>query len=185
MSIHDFDRVHDTQACYRALVDSTSHPGTIHEVTPSPADRTVLLTLVDEETALHTDDDAVRETLSDEGRYVAASLETADIIHVHGSTDGAITDASRGTLKEPSEGATVLYRVDTVSTPSDAATNVTVSGPGVPGERRVAVALPPAELVALVDAQSDYPRGIDAYVTDGTHLVAFPRSVNLTVEEVA
>lgn len=180
------DPVHDTRACYRRLVAATSRPGTVREVTPRPADRTVLATLVDGETALHTADDQVRDALAGEGRLVEAPLAEADVVHVAGSTGGEVTDARRGTLKEPSGGATVVYRVDAVrSEPQDELTTVTVSGPGVPGERACGLSLPVAEVEAIADAQSAYPRGVDVYATDGTRLVAFPRSVTIAAEEGA
>ncbi|WP_129114685.1 phosphonate C-P lyase system protein PhnH [Halegenticoccus tardaugens] len=194
------DPVRDARETFRALVDATSRPGTVRRVPVAPADRAVLATLVDHEVTCFTPDADVREALAGEGRLADAPFEAARVVHAPESTDGRVRDANRGTRKEPSVGATVIYRVDAVRTVDDEnrgsgrdardappirsadSTRVTVTGPGVPDERTLAVGgLPRAELRAVADAQSDYPRGVDVVFAAGDRVAALPRSVSLEV----
>lgn len=178
------DPVRDTRSCHRALVDAMSRPGTTYRV-PSPADRVVIATLADGEVSLSTPDDRLREALAGTGRLRAAPRDEARLLHTRGSTDGAVLDAPRGTLKEPSLGATVVYQLeeldesDADANDTDETTAVTVSGPGVPGERTFGVALPAAELRAIADAQAAYPRGIDVVFATDDLVAALPRSVTI------
>lgn len=177
------DPVRDTQSCYRALVDATSRPGTIHRV-PSPADRVVVATLADEEIGISTPDDRLREALAGTGRLREMPRDEARLVHVRGSTDGTVRDVPRGTLKEPSLGATVVYRIEGLDEKpgdTDGTTALTVSGPGVPGDRTFGASLPIAELRAIADAQAAYPRGIDVVFATEDRVAALPRSVTIDV----
>lgn len=174
--------VHDTRATFRALVDAMSRPGTVQRAGTEPADHGVVATLVDHEVTVHTPSADVRAALESEGRYEPAAPDRADVVHAHGAPAWDVRDVRRGTLVEPSDGATVVYRVESLASGRDAdASSVRVEGPGVPGERVVSVGLPAAELDALADAQSSYPRGVDAVFTAGDRVLAFPRSVSTEV----
>ena len=180
------DPVHDTRACFRALVDAQSRPGTVQSVEAGRADHAVLATLVDHEVSLATSDDEIASALASEGRLTEAATTEADIVHALEPTDGAVREFDRGTLEEPSDGATVVYRVDGLTEDEASApdrwTTLRVSGPGVPGERTVGVdGFPADEATALADAQSTYPRGVDAVLAAGDRITAIPRSVTLEV----
>lgn len=176
-----FDPVHDTRRTFDGLLEAMSRPGTVRHV-PSPADYAVVSTLVDHEVTLATDDDALRDALSGQGRLDAAPPETADIVHVHEFDRWDVRECKRGSPPEPSNGATIVYRVDTVAggTREDCAT-ATLTGPGVDGTETLSASLPPAELSALVEAQSGYPRGVDAVLAGDGCVAALPRSVSLEV----
>jgi alpha-D-ribose 1-methylphosphonate 5-triphosphate synthase subunit PhnH len=175
------DPVHDTRRAFDGLLEAMSRPGTVQSV-PSPADHAVVSTLVDHEVTLATDDDALGEALSSQGRLDAATPETADIVHAHDHTGWDVRECDRGSLVEPSDGATIVYRVDAVTggTREDCATAV-LTGPGVDGTGRLSVSLPAAELSALAEAQSGYPRGVDAIFAGGGRVAALPRSVTVEV----
>ncbi|WP_435186787.1 phosphonate C-P lyase system protein PhnH [Halobellus sp. EA9] len=183
------DPVHDTRACYRRLVDAYSRPGTIQTLAdvPTAADRAVLATLVDGETTLCSPDDMLCEALASQGRLDAAAVPEATVVHSQGSTDGAVTDAPRGTLKEPSRGAMVVYRISELESGTVSlddtyeGTTVELTGPGVPDRRTLTAALPAAEFRAFADAQSTYPRGVDVVLATENRLAALPRSVDLEV----
>ncbi|MFW6003005.1 MAG: phosphonate C-P lyase system protein PhnH [Halanaeroarchaeum sp.] len=187
------DPVHNTRSTFRALSVAMSRPGTIQEAPTTPADHAVVATLVDHEVSFHTADDELRETLASHGRLVDAEPAEADIVHIHGVPAWSITDLTRGSLVEPSEGATVICRVDglaaeTADNHGDPAaecdsglTPITLSGPGVPDSRTVHVGLPAEELRDIVAAQSTFPRGVDAIFTAGDRLVAVPRSASMEV----
>jgi alpha-D-ribose 1-methylphosphonate 5-triphosphate synthase subunit PhnH len=181
------DPVADTRRAFRGLCDAMARPGTVQSV-PAPADHAVLATLVDHEVSLATPDEELADALAREGRLVAAAPPEADVVHAVGTPDWEPTELARGSLVEPSEGATAVYRVDeptegsTAATAgADTATTVRVRGPGVPGEREATVGLPADHLRALARAQETYPRGVDAVVTGERQVLAFPRSVSLEV----
>jgi alpha-D-ribose 1-methylphosphonate 5-triphosphate synthase subunit PhnH len=187
----DIDPVDDTRETFRALVDATSRPGTVQQTPTTPASHAVIATLVDHEVTFSGGDEELRTTLNRESRLDAAPFEDADVVAVDGHTDGRVTEAKRGTLKEPSEGATLVYDVSRVAADTDGpgeghdeaeSLELAVSGPGVPGTRTFAVAgLPAAEVEAIATAQSNYPRGVDVYLTAGDCVVALPRSVSVRV----
>ncbi|WP_282352251.1 phosphonate C-P lyase system protein PhnH [Haloferax volcanii] len=186
----DIDPVHDTRTTFRTLVDATSRPGTVEQTPTVPASHAVVATLVDHEVTLYGGDAELRTALERESRLDAAPFEKADVVVVDGHTDGRVTDANRGTLKEPSDGATIVYEVDALSEDTeemDAGLTLAISGPGVLGTRTVAVdGLPASEIDAICDAQSPYPRGVDVYLTTDDAVVGLPRSVDIAVgEEVA
>lgn len=179
--------VHDTRETFRALLDAMSRPGTVGRVPTGPADRAVVAALVDHEVSFHTPDDGLAEALAAEGRYEPAPPTAADIVHARGVPDWDVRELRRGSLREPSGGATVVYRAGSLEAepdPGAEGTTVRLTGPGVPGERVAAVGLPPGELAALAAAQSTYPRGVDAVVTAGRRLLAVPRSASLETEVV-
>jgi alpha-D-ribose 1-methylphosphonate 5-triphosphate synthase subunit PhnH len=180
------DPVDDTRATFRALCEAMSRPGTIQQAPTDPADHAVVATLVDHEVSLYTVDTDLRETLLSQGRLEDAEPTAADIVHTHGAPTWNVADLTRGSLVEPSEGATVIYRVDGLAAEATAdgaadLTTVTLSGPGVPGTRTVSIGLPAEELDALAAAQSTYPRGVDAIFTTEDRLIAVPRSVSMEV----
>jgi alpha-D-ribose 1-methylphosphonate 5-triphosphate synthase subunit PhnH len=183
------DPVHDTRETFRALVDAASRPGTVQTTPVDPAAHAVVSTLVDHEVTFCGGAEPVLSALERESRLDEAPFETADVVLVDGHTDGRVTEAKRGTLKEPSDGATLVYAVETLTdAPADAdCLELSVSGPGVPGTRTFGVdGLPPEEVAAIAAAQSTYPRGVDVYLAAGDTVAALPRSVDVEVtEEVA
>ena len=175
------DPVHGTRRTFRALLDAMSRPGTVESVS-DPADHAVVATLVDHEVAVATDDEGLRDALASQGRLDAASVPEADIVHVRDRDGFAVGECKRGSLVEPSDGATVVYRVDDLVAGATAdLTTVTLSGPGVDGTAVLSVSLPDSALSALSAAQSDYPRGIDAVFAAEDRLAAIPRSVTMEV----
>ncbi|WP_299264739.1 phosphonate C-P lyase system protein PhnH [Halorientalis sp.] len=175
------DPVGGTRTTFRALLDVMSRPGTVESV-PERADQAVVSTLVDHEVSVATDDDELRDALSGQGRLDAAAHDTADIVHVRDHTEFDVTDCQRGSLVEPSDGATVVYAVEDLVPTTDAdLSTVTLSGPGVDGHTELSVALPESELAAVAAAQSDYPRGVDAIFTTEDRVAAVPRSASMEV----
>lgn len=174
------DPVHDTRRTFDRLLAAMSRPGTVHTV-PAPADHAVLATLVDHEVTVATDDGTLRDALSGQGRLDSARPENADVVHVRECSDVDVRECERGSLVEPSDGATVVYRVGTVSSRPTDATTVTLLGPGVDGLTEFSMSLPEQELSALAEAQSGYPRGVDAVFAAEDRLAAVPRSVTVEV----
>ena len=175
------DPVHGTRETYRALLDAMSRPGTVEPV-PEPADHAVVATLVDHEVGCWTDDDGLRSDLASQGRLDAVDQSEAAVVHARDHENVAVEDCRRGSLVEPSEGATVVYRVDSIAEGTDPdLTTVELTGPGVDGAAELSVALPPDELDAIAAAQADYPRGVDAVFASADAVAAIPRSASLEV----
>ncbi|TYT62700.1 phosphonate C-P lyase system protein PhnH [Natrialba swarupiae] len=177
------DPVGDVRATFRALVDATARPGTIQSTPTAPADRAVLATLVDHEVGLYTEDDRVADALSSEGRLERAAVADADVVHVDGAGAVDLEAVSRGTLKEPSDGASIVYRVDALrEDPAASRLGVAVSGPGVPSERTFGVdGLTADELAAFEELTVDFPRGVDVVLAADRAIVGLPRSVDTEV----
>lgn len=180
MRVLGLDPVHDTRRTFDALLDAMSRPGTVHSV-PEPGDHAVVVTLVDHEVTLATDDETLAETLGGQSRLERAPREQADIVHAREHTGWDVRDCERGSLVEPSGGATVVYRVDHVTEGGADGTTLQLSGPGIDGTETLSVALPEAELTALAAAQSGYPRGVDAVFAAEQAVAALPRSVSMEV----
>jgi len=174
------DPVHDTRRTFDGLLSVMSRPGTVQAV-PAPADHAVVATLVDHEVTIATSDGTLRDALSGQGRLEAAPVEDADIVHVRDHTAADVRACKRGTLVEPGDGATVVYRVDSLAAKDDPGTTVRLSGPGVDTTATLSVSLPESELTALAEAQSDYPRGVDAVFAAEQRIAALPRSVTVEV----
>lgn len=174
------DPVHDTRRTFDGLLSAMSRPGTVHQV-PAPADHAVVATLVDHEVTIATADEGLRDALSGQGRHEPAAVEDADIVHVRDHTAVDVRACKRGSLVEPSEGATVIYRVDSISVGSEPGTTVRLSGPGVDGTATLSVSVPESALSALSEAQSEYPRGVDAVFATEERIATVPRSVTMEV----
>lgn len=177
------DPVHGTRDCFRALVDAMSRPGTVTEAPSAPAAYAVLATLVDHEVSCYSPDERITTALANEGRLTAAAVDAADIVHAPDPASCPVGELSRGSLTEPSDGATVVYGVEKLRAgPETDGTELILSGPGVPDERRLSVrGFLPADARALSAVQSSYPRGVDAVLTTEREIAAVPRSVDLEV----
>ncbi|MDR9429787.1 MAG: phosphonate C-P lyase system protein PhnH [Natronomonas sp.] len=174
------DPVHDTRRTFDGLLEAMSRPGTVQSV-PDPADHAVVATLVDHEVTIATEDDRLADALAGQGRLERAPPAAADVVHAPHRTGWDVRECERGTLVEPSEGATVVYQVESVCRGRDDWTTVTLSGPGVDGTGTLSVSLPASELSALAASQADYPRGVDAVFAATDRVVAVPRSVRMEV----
>lgn len=175
------DPVHDTRRTFDALLTAMSRPGTVQTV-PSPADRAVVATLVDHEVTVATEDETLREGLAELGRLDAAVPERADIVHACGADGWDVRECVRGSLVEPSDGATIVYGVEAVASDRQAdCVTLSLSGPGIDGGTTLSVSLPAAELSALIEAQSEYPRGVDAVFAAENRVAALPRSATVEV----
>lgn len=174
------DPVHDTRRTFDGLLEATSRPGTVQSV-PEPADHAVVATLVDHEVTIATEDDRLADALAGQGRLERAPPAAADVVHAPHRAAWDVRECERGTLVEPSEGATVVYRVESVGRGRDDGTTVVLSGPGVDGTQTLSVSLPESELSALATAQADYPRGVDAVFAAAARVAAVPRSVTMEV----
>lgn len=182
------------QRVFRALLDSLSHPGRPQTcpVPPGvPAALVPLLALCDVETSVAvvesgreapTDWEAVVVAVT--GARRAPVAEAGWVAALDAPSALTALAASGGTAAAPEAAARLVLAVDDLSeTPRDGSITLVMSGPGIPGSRRLSVSGPAAEVFTRIDrANQAFPAGLDTWLVapDGT-LVGLPRSVDLIV----
>ncbi|MFC4809870.1 phosphonate C-P lyase system protein PhnH [Paenibacillus sp. GCM10023250] len=196
-----FDPVHDTQLFYRELLDAFAEPGTVktaRRLTAGTAElepdsrlaAVIALTLLDSEVRFAAElEDKERLTAFIRMHTFARPAEPAcaDYLFADGRTaPPAWADAvGVGTLAEPERGATVFLLVDDLADTAEAeegaaadGMRLALSGPGVPGERTLAVTgLHAAWLARRAVWNAEYPLGADAVLfTASGKLAALPRT---------
>ena len=178
------DPVAGAQACFRAVLDAMSRPGTVRAagvgLAPpaplAPATAAVLLTLVDADTPL----------------FLPLALSpAADWVVFHCGTAMAAEDAARfivaerlpdlgalsaGTDDGPEDSATVILQVPGLDGPPI----FRLSGPGI----ETVATLPGCGLPADFPARwarnrALFPRGVDLILCAGERLAALPRGVSV------
>lgn len=180
-----FDTVSDSQRVFRCLLQATASPGKLFALPPLDAEplESVARTLLDHETTFCVAGHGARETEERVSRLTGAwpvPLPEAGFVLVLDGCGGVAADLECGDLERPERGATAVYAVRRLSGGPLA---LELSGPGVPGERRIELeGLSPEEAGAIRESRSAYPLGVDVYLVDGAGmLAALPRSVRLEV----
>ena len=171
----------DSQACFRAVLDAISRPGTLHVLTGTtvdapgldPATAAVLLTLCDPETpvCLQLGSAVTAAWLAFHAGCPAAPLSGAQFVAT-AALDWPAYDT--GTDDEPERGATVILQLPALGT----GTPYTLSGPGIEQTATLAATgLPPNFAAAWARNHAQFPRGLDLILCAGRTLAALPRSV--------
>jgi alpha-D-ribose 1-methylphosphonate 5-triphosphate synthase subunit PhnH len=179
------DPVTEAQATFRAVLDAMARPGTLRRagqqlVPPKPLDEAtaaVLLTLVDNETALWLDD--------------AAALAREWIAFHCGATVVREPDAARfalalslpdpprfqpGSHEAPEESATLILQVPLLGQ----GTPYRLTGPGLRESALLSVTGLPAQFIGQWQQNHAlFPLGVDIILCAGTTLTALPRSVSI------
>ena len=179
--------VADSQSVFREVLAAMSEPGTVRTVAVEmaapaplhPATAAVCLTLMDFETPVWLDSaactDAVRAWLRFHcgcplvGDPAAARFAVAADPAMLPPLDGF----SAGSEAYPDEGATLVLQVGSL----DGGMPVTMSGPGIPGERTFGPEGVTRDFWLQRRAFEDlFPQGLDLVFTSGVALAAMPRS---------
>jgi len=189
------DLVHDLQQAYRKTLDSMSRPGLISNI-KAEADKidletgcfksTMILVLMLFDTEVTFKVISQRENeltkLINQLTYAkAAELKTADFILVmHDALpsclEKALQAADRGTLLDPHRSATVIAEADALS----GERGLTLTGPGIDGERHVKVQIKGEWLELRAEKNAEYPLGIDLIFTDAAYnLLCLPRTTEI------
>lgn len=178
------DPVHDSQACFRAVLDAMARPGTIHAVAapaaaPPPLHRATaaaLLTLTDADTPLWLDEAAAEAAdwiafhcgaprAAQAAAAFAVALSPTPLAAFHAGSDDA-----------PEEGATLILQVASLGT----GRAYRLAGPGLAAPSLFHVdGLPPGFAAEWQASHALYPRGIDLLLCAGDSLAAFPRTLTL------
>ncbi len=175
----------DAQACFRAVLDAMSRPGTIHDVgagltPPAPLDAAtaaVLLTLADADTpvfiaAAHQ---AARAWAGFHCGCPFAALADAAFVLATELPDLATLDA--GSDEAPHGSATLLLQVRALG----AGRSWLLAGPGLRRPARLSIDGLPEDFASRWAAnRALFPRGVDIILCAGSRLAALPRSLAVT-----
>ncbi|MEO0484712.1 MAG: phosphonate C-P lyase system protein PhnH [Pseudomonadota bacterium] len=167
---------------FRAVMEATARPGTIHEITgaapPAPlstAAGTVILTLCDTDTPIYL---AGAADCADVRSWIAFHTGAPIAGPTHcmfalGTWDalGPLDTYPKGSSDYPDRSATLIVECDTLT-----ATGATLTGPGI--KDSAALSLP--ETAAFQANARLFPRGLDFVFTCGARLAALPRSTRVT-----
>ncbi len=189
--------VHDSQRVYRQLLSAMAEPGTFAEVSGAPlpppeaavgaACWATLLTLCDLDTRVWVTPELDAAGLGEAvafhtGARLTERPDEADFALVtpatlEGSAEREAPAFQEGSDTYPDRSTTLLVVLDCL----DATGPWTLSGPGIPGVRRLDVGQGGEALMTRLAAnRARFPRGLDAILTCGTRLAAVPRSTRIT-----
>lgn len=185
------DPVHDAQRCFRALLQALSEPGapvalpvlTAPGVPLAPALASVLLTLLDGDTRVALDaGSAATQWLRFHTSAPTSTVEEADFVVV---TDPArrpaLSALASGSDESPERGATLLMALPAL----DGGVPTRWRGPGICGERAVALPLPPAFWHEWRASQASFPRGVDVLFIGPDAVIGLPRSTAVALDAPA
>jgi alpha-D-ribose 1-methylphosphonate 5-triphosphate synthase subunit PhnH len=193
-----YHEIFDAQEHYRLLLDSMARPGKINVLprleltTPQGIHATGALVgfaLLNSDVSFYVDGPSAEDVslyLLVNTSARPAEAEEADYVYLDGTAAAEILYRLKtGTLPYPENSATVIAAVGAMGGEGEAGEAagetglvLTLSGPGVDGERRLSVTgLDVALLEALVTINAEFPLGIDLVLTDPTGRIAcIPRS---------
>jgi alpha-D-ribose 1-methylphosphonate 5-triphosphate synthase subunit PhnH len=197
-----FDEVFDSQATFRALLDSMSRPGRIcqiplrpYQAPPNgfcPPALTILKTLCDHRVSFSLGAENETPELI---RYLEVNLATpfqpvekADYVLFDGAGfDVGFVRLSRGSLEFPEKSATALICVDELSEKQGESEgpvcSLVLAGPGVNGQARLAAAgLDPGYVTGRRKTVRYFPMGVDLFLVDRRGRVAgIPRTSTVEI----
>ena len=172
-----------SQQTFDAILRALAEPGSIRRLPalPDPTIPTaamVALALGDIDLGVAVDDDPSHPVALALRAATGMAIVDRSGAHFVVCTDGAVPvgDLRTGTALTPEDGARLTVAVDDLS--NDGPDAVALSGPGIPGERRLAVSgIAPEILRRLGRASGDFPAGVDTWLTtpDG-RIAAISRS---------
>lgn len=178
------DPVAQSQIAFRALLDAIARPGMIVTLpatagTPeglSPAQAAIALALVDGDAAVWLGGGAIAARpwiafhtgaphAADSAQARFAFTDTAAVLP-------PLDAFALGSDAYPDRSTTLV--IETPGLANDGP--LTLSGPGIPGTAKAAIALPNAFWAARAALAEIFPRGIDLFLTDGARVMGVPRT---------
>lgn len=192
-----FHNVHDTQAIYRALLDTMARPGKINNISQQ-CDRlevpdslpTILAglayTLLDREVTFSV----VGEALTEAEQYLhwqtfspIRSLDVSDYVFVLQTispeeVEALMNSVKRGTLEDPHLSATIFVMVEALCEQETEGLTLDLKGPGINGVKTVTLqGLPDTWFKMREKVNEEYPLGVDIiFATEAGDLLALPRT---------
>ncbi|SIQ10776.1 MULTISPECIES: phosphonate C-P lyase system protein PhnH [Acidiphilium] len=173
-----FADAHESQRCFRAILQAISRPGrivgldvTLEPPAPlSPAAAACLLTLTDAMTSVALPESAAPWLVFHTGARLAPPAE-ADFTVSPGRP--RLAGLPRGTDEAPERGATLIADVQSLDTGRD----VRLSGPGIATPITVHLPLDADFIHQWRDQHERAPCGVDVILCAGHRLIGLPRSL--------
>jgi alpha-D-ribose 1-methylphosphonate 5-triphosphate synthase subunit PhnH len=188
-----------SQRAFSALLDTLARPGSIASLTDVglpdavPPVFVLPLALADVEVSVAVPDSTTWERFLVDvtGARLASADRASMVVYLAPPDRDAVLGLRRGTDEAPEGGARVAIAVDRLRPHGTGTADtdeivVELSGPGVDGARRMAVAgLPATVLDAVATANRGFPSGIDTWLVarDGS-IAAISRSTRLALADL-
>lgn len=180
--------VADAQRAFRRILKAMSEPGVMVSLPLaqgwgelSPAATAVLLTLVDQESALWIDARLDNEVLRSNLRFHTGAPLSAGrdapfaLSHAASSPDPA--DFAAGDNLAPEKSTTLIIELPSLN----GGLTLRLSGPGLRESRAIAPQLPESVLAYLRNRPHPFPQGVDLIFTCGEAMMALPRTTDVEV----
>ena len=191
------DPVHDTQACFRAIMNVLARPGTrqplqLGNLTPpaplTPVAAAIALTLFDYDTPIWLDkaltqSDTVKAFLRFHtgAPILSEPVDAAFAVVSEPQSMIPLASFNQGSAEYPDQSTTVILTGQVFG--MDQA--VTLEGPGVKDPTPFSTGpTPPVFWDQVVNNNRQFPRGIDLIFAGATEIAALPRSTRITLTEV-
>ena len=186
------DPVRDSQTVFRVVLDAMANPGRIAPLPVlveaqdrlGPSAAAICLALVDYETPLWLDPTLASPGAAGylgfhTGAPMASGPETAGFAVLEGATT-RLEVFNTGSDAYPEQGATVIIQVPDLSTEGP----LTLSGPGIDGQRRLGVVgVPDRFWGERAAVNGGFPRGLDLIFCAGRRIAALPRTTTVRLAE--
>lgn len=187
--------VTDAQQVFRSLLKVMSEPGVIEPLdqaegldTLCPAGFASCLALLDASTKLFLngslDTDQVAKNLSfHTGCRLTETLSEADFVLCRADQLPQLDQLKLGSAEYPDRGCTLLVQVDQLAdTALPESTVLRLQGPGIPGQRTLAISSLPRELIHYLTGRPDpFPLGLDIVLLADNVVTAIPRTTRVEV----
>lgn len=181
-----------SQAVFRTSLNALSYPGRPLEMPldcalprhVQGAAAALLLGLIDSNTTLWMSPSVLHSDATPWLRFhtgckVVEDVRAAQFIWVaHGDSLPQMSSLMLGSDAYPDQSATCI--IETQGFDTDV-TDLVLQGPGIDGERALKVlGLPDAFLEQWTNNHGIFPRGVDVFLTDATHIVGLPRTTRIS-----
>lgn len=194
-TVYEFDFVHGGQHVFRELLQALANPGQIRDISAeadafegeSRAMLALGCTLLDNEEKMYIEKNRqLAEELHSLTLSRESALEEADFVFLSsemnmGSLEQVMRRVKHGTYADPHTSATIILYTPDI----DGEKVMTLTGPGIDGERSIQTTAYVREVVGLLnDLGIEYPLGIDLVFCDAQgRLLAVPRLVKVNERE--
>jgi alpha-D-ribose 1-methylphosphonate 5-triphosphate synthase subunit PhnH len=170
------------QQNYRVLLDAMSRPGRVKSILYASKDQActaILATLLDADVSLADPDSLLDEDAWPMLQAYNTKPEEADYILCGGGKPPSF-QPKLGSLSCPELSATIIIKVDSLS---EGEMNLLLSGPGVDGIARCAIAGLDADWLSRRERWvAAFPLGVDLLLVDETAVLALPRTTKVELQ---
>lgn len=184
-----------SQRTFDAILRSLSEPGTIQALPPEilhadvPPPAWLALALADVDVPVHIDGPTygpAADLVVDATGAPRSGIAEAWVVVLEAPELAAMAEIATGDAYHPELGARVALAVSSLAGAGGGGVDVTLTGPGIDGERRVQIDGLGADVLGrLGRATAPFPAGFDTWLfTPDGEVMAIARSTHVTVEEI-